>query len=188
MRMLGWREHRVKSARSVEPDTTTPDQRGSKIDSQAGMSAGAFAPAHGIPSGLRGRVHSRAVTKGTTEDAMSLSLDGGPEAAGHARRALSRLRGDLDPPVIETMRLLVTELIANSVKHARADAVALNVVVGRGAVLVEVRDEGPGFEPVNRTEAQDKASGWGLFLVDRLSDRWGVSGNETNLVWFEVSP
>jgi anti-sigma regulatory factor (Ser/Thr protein kinase) len=118
---------------------------------------------------------------------MSLSLDGGPEAAGHARRALSRLRGDLDPPLIETMRLLVTELIANSVKHARADAVALNVVVGRGAVLVEVRDEGPGFEPVNRTEAQDKASGWGLFLVDRLSDRWGVAHEDASTrVWFEL--
>ena len=151
------------------------------------MSAGAFAPARRIPSGPRGRVHGKTVTNRTTEDAMSLSLDGGPEAAGHARRALSRLRGDLDPPLIETMRLLVTELIANSVKHARADAVALNVVVGRGAVLVEVRDEGPGFEPVDRTEAQDKASGWGLFLVDRLSDRWGVAHEDASTrVWFEL--
>ena len=132
-------------------------------------------------------MHGKIVTKGTTEDVMSLSLDGGPEAAGHARRALARLRSDLDPPLIETMRLLVTELIANSVKHARADAVALNVVVGRGAVLVEVRDEGPGFEPVDRTEAQDKASGWGLFLVDRLSDRWGVAREDASTrVWFEL--
>src|SRR2546421_2651970 len=105
--MLGWRQHRVKSARSVELDTATPDQRGSDIDSQAGMSAGAFAPARGIPSEPRGRVHGKTMTKGTTEDVMSLSLDGGPEAAGHARRALARLPSDLDPPLIETMRLLV---------------------------------------------------------------------------------
>jgi anti-sigma regulatory factor (Ser/Thr protein kinase) len=132
-------------------------------------------------------VHGNTVTKGTNEDAMSLSLHGGPEAAGHARRALSGLRSDLDPPLIETMRLLVTELIANSVKHARADAVALNVVVGRGAVLVEVRDEGPGFEPVRRAEGQDEASGWGLFLVDRLSDRWGVAREDASTrVWFEL--
>jgi anti-sigma regulatory factor (Ser/Thr protein kinase) len=119
---------------------------------------------------------------------MSLSLDGGLDAAAQARKALSRLRGDLDPPLVETMRLLVTELIANSVKHAKTSPVALNVVVGRGAVLVEVRDEGPGFEPADRTEAQDKASGWGLFLVDRLADRWGVAREQTaTRVWFELN-
>jgi anti-sigma regulatory factor (Ser/Thr protein kinase) len=85
------------------------------------------------------------------------------------------------------MRLLVTELIANSVKHASADAVGLKVVVAQAAVLVEVRDEGPGFEPADRTEEQDKASGWGLFLVDRLADRWGVAQEEeATRVWFEL--
>ena len=124
---------------------------------------------------------------GTTRDAVSLSLDGGPEAASHARRALGRLRGDIEPPVLETLRLLVTELIANSVKHAAADAVALKVVVGRGAVLVEVCDEGPGFEPSDRTAGQDKASGWGLFLVDHLADRWGVAREDAaTRVWFEL--
>lgn len=127
------------------------------------------------------------VKSGSTNDSVSLSLDGGPEAASHARRALARLRADLEPPLLETMRLLVTELIANSVKHAGADAVALKVVVGRGAVLVEVRDEGPGFEPSGRTAGQDQASGWGLFLVDRLADRWGVAREESaTRVWFEL--
>jgi anti-sigma regulatory factor (Ser/Thr protein kinase) len=132
-------------------------------------------------------VSDTTVTSGCAEDAVSLSLDGGPEAASHARRALSRLRGDLEPPVMETMRLLVTELIANSVKHAGADAVALKVAVGSRAVLVEVRDEGPGFEPTGRTADQDDASGWGLYLVDRLADRWGVAVEESaTRVWFEL--
>jgi anti-sigma regulatory factor (Ser/Thr protein kinase) len=161
--------------------------KGRAIDSQAGTSPGALAPPRRIPSGPRGRLNGQSVTRGKTEDAMSLSLDGGLEAAAQARSALSRLRSDLDPPLVETMRLLVTELIANSVKHAQANAVALNVVVGRGAVLVEVRDEGPGFEPMDRTAAQDKASGWGLFLVDRLADRWGVAREQTvTRVWFEL--
>jgi anti-sigma regulatory factor (Ser/Thr protein kinase) len=118
---------------------------------------------------------------------VSLSLDGGPEAAAHARRALSRLGEDIDPPLLETMRLLVTELIANSVKHAGSDAVGLKVVVGSAAVLVEVRDEGPGFEPAGRVEGQDESSGWGLFLVDRLADRWGVAREPSaTSVWFEL--
>jgi anti-sigma regulatory factor (Ser/Thr protein kinase) len=121
------------------------------------------------------------------EDALSVRLSGGLEAAGEARRALSRLRGDIDPPVLETMRLLVTELIANSVKHAEADAVGLKVVVGSRSVLVEVRDEGPGFEPIARAEAQDPESGWGLFLVERMAERWGVARERrATRVWFEL--
>jgi anti-sigma regulatory factor (Ser/Thr protein kinase) len=88
---------------------------------------------------------------------------------------------------MDTMRLLVTELIANSVKHAGSDAVGLKVAVGHRAVLVEVRDEGPGFEPAGRTEGQDETSGWGLYLVDRLADRWGVAHEDTSTrVWFEL--
>jgi anti-sigma regulatory factor (Ser/Thr protein kinase) len=124
---------------------------------------------------------------GRADDSMSLSLDGGPEAAAHARRALSGLGGQLEAPVMETMRLLVTELVANSVRHAGADAVALKVAVGRGAVLVEVRDEGPGFEPSPRTAGQDDASGWGLYLVDRMADSWGVAREDSSTrVWFEL--
>ena len=124
---------------------------------------------------------------GRADDAVSLSLDGGPEAAGHARRALARLPGDIEPPVMETMRLLVTELIANSVKHASAAKVGLKVLVANSAVLVEVTDEGPGFTPIGRTKGQDETSGWGLFLVDRLADRWGVaSEGAATRVWFEL--
>jgi len=136
---------------------------------------------------MAGRTKHTPVTSRRAEDAVSMHLDGGPEAAAHARRALSRLRGDLDAPLLETMRLLVTELIANSVKHASADAVGLKVVVAQGAVLVEVSDEGPGFEPIDRSQGQDEASGWGLFLVERLADRWGVAHDEAaTRVWFEL--
>ncbi len=123
----------------------------------------------------------------SSRDALTMRLSGGPEAAAAARSALSRLRGDLDQPLLENMRLLVTELIANSVKHAEAEHIALKVAVARRAVLVEVSDEGPGFEPAGRLAEQDEASGWGLFLVDRLADRWGVAREERGTrVWFEL--
>ena len=116
-----------------------------------------------------------------------MRLNGGPQAAGAARGALNRLGHDLEPPVAETLRLLVTELIANSVKHAEALTVGLRIAVGRGSVLVEVADEGPGFRPEGRAEGQDETSGWGLFLVDRLADRWGVHRTgDTTKVWFEL--
>jgi hypothetical protein len=31
-----------------------------------------------------------------------------------------------------------------------------------------------------------KPGGWGLYLVDRIADRWGIVSNRMNRVWFEV--
>lgn len=121
------------------------------------------------------------------EDGMTLRLQGNPDAAAHARQALARLRSDIDSPLMETLRLLVTELVSNSVRHAQSDTVVLKILVGRSAVLTEVTDEGPGFDPASTPEPGTDESGWGLFLVERLAHRWGVnqSDDETR-VWFEL--
>ena len=123
----------------------------------------------------------------SVDDGISVRLRGGPEAAARARRALSKLRADIDPPLMETLRLLVTELVSNSVRHARADTVVLKVLVGRTVVLTEVTDEGPGFDPVDAGKPGTEDSGWGLFLVERLAHRLGVSQQaEATKVWFEL--
>jgi anti-sigma regulatory factor (Ser/Thr protein kinase) len=121
------------------------------------------------------------------EDGLNLRLDTGPDAAAKARRALARLRGDLDPPLMETLRLLVTELVTNSVKHTGAHTVELTVQVGSSTVWTEVTDAGPGFDPAATGSPHRDHTGWGLFLVERLAERWGVAGNGrgTN-VWFEL--
>lgn len=121
------------------------------------------------------------------DDGISLRLRGGPEAAARARRALSKLRADIDPPLMETLRLLVTELVSNSIRHTHSETVILKVLVGRGAVLTEVTDEGPGFDPAEAGTPGNDDSGWGLFLVERLSDRWGVNQDPAaTRVWFEL--
>jgi anti-sigma regulatory factor (Ser/Thr protein kinase) len=123
----------------------------------------------------------------SVDDGISLRLRGGPEAAARARRALSKLRADIDPPLMETLRLLVTELVSNSVRHAHSETVVLKVVVARSAVLTEVTDEGPGFDPTDAGTPGTDDSGWGLFLVERLADRWGVHQEpEVTRVWFEL--
>ena len=123
----------------------------------------------------------------SVDDGLSLRLRGGPEAAARARRALSKLRADIDPPLMETLRLLVTELVSNSVRHAQSDTVVLKILVGRSAVLTEVTDEGPGFDQAATGVPRQDRSGWGLFLVERLAHRWGVhqEGAATK-VWFEL--
>jgi anti-sigma regulatory factor (Ser/Thr protein kinase) len=133
----------------------------------------------------RGSVTSPAHPSQT--ETIDLRFRGGPEAATLARRALTKLRGDIDPPLMETMRLLVTELVANSVRHTGSENIGLKVLVGKSAVLVEVRDSGPGFQHRPRRRGEVTESGWGLFLVERLAHRWGVGRDgPATRVWFEL--
>ena len=116
-----------------------------------------------------------------------MRLAGGAEAPARARRALAKLRGDLDEPTFETLRLLVSEIVGNSIRHAHSDAVNLSVSVGPRAVLTEVTDSGNGFEPSGAGTPRADHTGWGLFIVERLADSWGVAHNaHGTCVWFEL--
>ena len=134
---------------------------------------------------------SRASFEKSDNGGFNLRLEGGPTAPATARRALARLPGDFDEHVMENLRLLVTELVANSVRHARARSVAIKGIVTESTVWLEVVDEGPGFdqERAVREGAISDEAGWGLFLVERLAHRWGVrrEGGATR-VWFELRP
>ncbi len=125
----------------------------------------------------------------STADWLRLALELEPdfEAASRAREALEQLDDHLEEQVLEDMRLLVTELVTNSVRHTRAETVVLRILVGRSAVWTEVTDAGPGFDPPNSTRTANDATGWGLFLVERLAERWGVNQSDAGTkVWFEL--
>jgi anti-sigma regulatory factor (Ser/Thr protein kinase) len=120
---------------------------------------------------------------------LSLELPPTPESAGAAREALAPLGERLQDSQLETVRLLVTELITNSVKHGEPgdDPVTVTVELTPDAVRVEVSDTGDGFEPPPRPDvALESPSGWGLYLVDRLAERWGVENAGRSAVWFEL--
>jgi len=120
---------------------------------------------------------------------LSVRLDADVEAAGKARDALEQLEGDLEAQVLEDMRLLVTELVTNSVRHADAapeSHVALEVSMDSDRVLLAVEDGGSGFTPAARTPDSPEDSGWGLHFVKLMSSRWGVKGNGRTRVWLEL--
>src|SRR3954469_22173788 len=81
-----------------------------------------------------------------SDDLVNLRLAGGPDAAGMARRAIARLDGELDEDTLDVVRLLLPELVTNSVRHAEAQAVDMRVHVTGDQVRLEVRDRGPGFQ------------------------------------------
>ena len=128
---------------------------------------------------------TRGVEKQSREG-LRMRLGNGPEAAAEARRAIAHLRADLDPPLMETLRLLVTELVTNSVRHTDSDALTLRIAIGRAGVLTEVVDDGPEFDPADCVSDQPH-DGWGLFLVERLAPNWGVTSIDgSKRVWFEL--
>ena len=47
-------------------------------------------------------------------------------------------------------------------------------------------DPGAGFVAAPRHPTESESSGWGLHLVDRIADRWGVVTKDRNEVWFEI--
>jgi anti-sigma regulatory factor (Ser/Thr protein kinase) len=123
------------------------------------------------------------------ESELSVRFDRGPTAAAAARSALARLEERIDPRVLDDIRLLVSELVTNAVRHAQAPAggeVAVEVAIDAPCLRVEVADPGAGFEPLPRADAMTRPGGWGLYLVDQIADRWGVVSNGSNLVWFEI--
>jgi anti-sigma regulatory factor (Ser/Thr protein kinase) len=120
---------------------------------------------------------------------VSIQLEAGPSAAALARNALVPIERQMDDDLMADVRLLVSELVTNSVRHADMPppgTVSLDVSVDAQRIHVEVRDNGAGFEPRRRRPGQSKAGGWGLYLVERLADRWGVMRNTVTRVWFEI--
>jgi anti-sigma regulatory factor (Ser/Thr protein kinase) len=121
---------------------------------------------------------------------LELQLPPHPDSASRARHAMSELRRHLDDGQLEDVQLLVSELVTNAVRHARLhsrDVIGLLVELTERALHVEVRDSGPGFEPEDQPRPDPGLpSGWGLFLVEELADRWGVELDAGTRVWFEL--
>jgi anti-sigma regulatory factor (Ser/Thr protein kinase) len=107
-------------------------------------------------------------------------------APAAARRAVESLAGTLDDDLIPEVKLLVSELITNSVKYGGEGPITLKVDVDRRRkVRADVTDRGVGFVPVARDRPATEVGGWGLHLVQTLSNRWGVHEGSTH-VWFEI--
>src|SRR3989442_12817054 len=107
-------------------------------------------------------------------------------AAGAARHWLDQMVSDVDGSLLDDLKLLVSELVTNSVRHARIDPrdqIWLTVGVTSDRVRVQVCDGGMGFMPRPVIPSLHSASGWGLFFVGRLAHRWGISRDDWTCVW-----
>jgi anti-sigma regulatory factor (Ser/Thr protein kinase) len=119
-------------------------------------------------------------------DRVTVDIDRDRTAPTSARRAVDAFGDALDPSVVPDVRLLVSELITNSVKYGGDGRVQLILrSEDPRHVHVEVVDQGVGFVPAARARPKTEPGGWGLHMVEALTERWGVREGSTH-VWFEI--
>jgi anti-sigma regulatory factor (Ser/Thr protein kinase) len=119
---------------------------------------------------------------------LELSLPPEPASVGEARaRVLEAIgSGRLADGQVETLRLLVSEVVTNAVRHGGATAPVELRAAWNDEIRVEVIDRGEGFVPHPRVASSSEPGGFGLYLVGRLAARWGVESNGATRVWFAL--
>jgi len=112
-----------------------------------------------------------------------LTLPPDPTSAAQARRFVGRtLRTWRAASLGESAELLVSELVANAIRHSGTD-VEVSLRFDGLRLVIEVSDCGPG-QPRPRLPSADSEDGRGLYLVDQLARDWGVrSEHEGKTVW-----
>ena len=120
----------------------------------------------------------------------TLRLPVDDRAPGLAR---SLVVGDLSQVLsgdcFDTLCLLITEVVTNSLRHANFganDHIVVQVKVSRDQVRASVCDPGGPGRPELSKPGVWSDGGRGLVLVDELADRWGVSTGDGTCVWFEL--
>jgi anti-sigma regulatory factor (Ser/Thr protein kinase) len=127
-----------------------------------------------------------------SEHAMSIRLDATTAAPASARRAVTRWGNAVrvDEALLRDLRLLVTELVTNAVRHGRLgprDEIDLEVEYGGECVRVSVRDGGAGFDEYLPIPSGDDVSGRGLYAVHRIASAWGIEPGPPFGIWFELA-
>jgi anti-sigma regulatory factor (Ser/Thr protein kinase) len=117
-------------------------------------------------------------------------LDSHPASVPRARRlACEVAEGYLDETQFKAFELAVTEVVSNAVRHGGepGEPIRLAVTPKDGYMCVQVTDSGPGLVPKPGALEADDDGGFGLFIVEQLTRRWGVTREDNRTrVWFEL--
>lgn len=115
-----------------------------------------------------------------------LSVD--TEAPGTARGLVREAVGlELPAERVDALLLLVTEVVTNAILHGPPEPdgkIGLRLERDGRIVRIIAIDDGHHFSP-ELAEPGDPPH-FGLYLVDSLADRWGVSIDGEKAIWFEI--
>jgi anti-sigma regulatory factor (Ser/Thr protein kinase) len=124
-------------------------------------------------------------------DEIDLVLARSVQAPAIARSAISERCEQLgiDGSLAQSLILLVSEVVSNAVRHSTGDPQAPVELLARfdpRAIRVTVTDAGEGFTPRPRDPARTH-DGYGLYLLEKVADSWGVESRGDTKVWFELA-
>ncbi len=103
---------------------------------------------------------------------------------------LRNIEGILDPDTFFNTKLILNELMINSVIHGNCGdldkMINIKVYINKSRVIIEVTDEGSGicYDLKDCGEFDYLESGRGLMLVEGLSDKLNVEGNTVTCVQY----
>jgi signal transduction histidine kinase len=143
-------------------------------------------PAWRLPPGSRLSASRGTGLGGADGDSRGPDVFGGCERPDKARQfACEAASSCADDLTIADLGLLVSELVTNSVVHGRtASWVRVEVLLGEH-IRTEVIDSGDGFSFRPR-HAVEQGGGFGLYLVQRIAESWGMSVGAATRVWFSL--
>jgi anti-sigma regulatory factor (Ser/Thr protein kinase) len=122
-----------------------------------------------------------------SETERRFRFSGLPQAVSAARRALREWEGHFEPDLFYDLSLCVSELVTKSVQHAEpAKGDEIELAVSRHDELVRAEVMEHRRDVVVTQPAAMDGGDWGMFIVDRVADRWGVDRNMGTRLWCEI--
>jgi len=118
---------------------------------------------------------------------LAFELESRLDAAHEARQTIrARLADCLPAPTLYDLLTVISELVANGVRHGRGEKVRVRVEVDRrGRVIGEVENDGEGRVEPLPVDVRS-GTGLGLRIVAAIVDRWRVITGSTTRVRFEL--
>ena len=120
---------------------------------------------------------------------LDVVIPAGIEAPRKARSLLQGVLRRIPHEQADDVRLMVNELVTNSVKHASVETgapIRVHIEIEGDALRGEVSDQGVGFRIRPMARERTGESGYGLRLVQEMADRWGLKVRDGTCVWFEI--
>jgi anti-sigma regulatory factor (Ser/Thr protein kinase) len=121
---------------------------------------------------------------------LLVGLERNCEAPSRARATIEEFfESQMDQSMFAILLLLVSELVSNALVHS--DAPPSSEILLRARLLekdlvrVEVIDQGKGFIPAPPAPGR-LGGGYGLYLLNEQTTRWGVDRDGGARVWFEL--
>ena len=180
-----------------ELNESSPDTRVVVVSGFSGTRVEELAAARGAAAYVRKRLSIRAVVDdilaaaGVLEIAESVLTESrvferDPRSSRDARRFVGEVLEMWEcEDVLDTVHLLLSELVTNAVIHA-GSAPDVAVLLLPEAIRIEVGDEDPTIPAPSASDPLD-TSGRGLQILESCAERWGIDARPGGkVVWFEV--